>query len=90
MSKVPPFVARRIRLLKPDGTRYCDMTLTEKQARLLADYMLHTGLDQETAMKIVLRKGMELLERLGPEEQKVRKHGLRNADVLTHTVARLR
>ena len=66
MSQVLPFVARRIRLVKPDGTRYCDMTLTEKNARLLAEFMLYTGLDQESAMGIVLRKGIkswELLKR---------------------------
>ena len=63
MSRVLPFVARRIRLVKPDGTRYCDMTLTEKDARVLAEFMSHSGLDQESAMRIVLRKGLELLKR---------------------------
>ncbi len=63
MSKVLPFVERRIRVLRLDGTLYCDMTLTKKAARLLAEFMLDTGLDQESAMRIVLRKGLELLKR---------------------------
>ena len=62
MSRVLPFVVRRIRLVRSDGSRYCDFTLSEKNARVLAEFMLDTGLDQEAAINIVLRKGVELLE----------------------------